>query len=421
MQKNNWLRLSLASMIVAGIGAGSVLQGCSDDDVTPSADSGVKTDASSTSTVTPTPDASTTTTVTPDAAPPPKSQKIIFVHAANWLGPAFESSTGTASALNGAIRLCLRAGPAGTNPFLPVPALPNKASAPLPIPALLPGTGGVLPATTDFSTTRLEGYAMNAQVLAAKAATLATDAEKTKFFNTACGDLFNKGLDGDAAAPTDGGTNLREGTDYLKVGVIEAGTFATEKTFVVSVQGCAPFYADQAGVTAEIVAAKCGAGYSNQNGNLKLKVQEVSRGAVAATELGAQFIHATTGTATLPINPGVIPGGGTDGGADAAAFKAFSTTAPIAYDTPITAQVKLAGVSLTADGLTVNPAAPVPPYSFASAVAATSPSTPIALGTSHVFVLVGETSALTNDTAPNNRKLHFLTFPADPTVPPLTQ
>lgn len=410
MQKNNWLRLSLASMILAGVGAGSVLQGCSDDPVTPAADAGK--DTAPTATVIPTGTSTGTGTGTApiDAAPPPESQKIIFVHAANWLGAAFESGTGAAEAVNGAIRLCLRAGPEGTNPFLPVPALPNKASAPLPFPALLPGTGGVLPAKTDFSTTRLEGYAMNAALMASKGFGSGAGA------NTSCGDLFSKGFNPDAG-PGDGGVQLVEGVDYVKVGVIPAGTFANESTYVVSAQGCAKgFTGDPAAVS-----AKCGASYNETTGNLELKITKLDRSDVAAGELGAQFIHATTGAGQVgPLNPGVVTGGGApDAGGDAGAFKAFAP-APVAYNAPITALAKLAGVSLTGDALSMNPAIPaIPNYSFESAVAATSPSTPIALGKGHVFVAVGEVGAASGSIA--NRKLHFLAFPTNPTVPPLEQ
>ncbi len=422
MQKNNWLRLGLAGIILAGMGAGTVLQGCGDDDVTP-LDAGVDT---ATTNTTPTSTGSVPDSSVPDTfvPPVPESQKIIFVHAGNWLGPAFETGVGEQAATNGSVRLCLKAGDVGNNPFLPVPALPNAPADIAPgvkYTGLLRGTGGVLPARTDFSATRLEGFALNARALAAKAATLPDDAARTKFLNTPCGDLFGKGLDGDAAVPTDGGTNLREGIDFLRVGVIEKGTFATDSTYVVTVQGCAAGYAEQAGVTAEMVAAKCGATYASATGNLKLKVQKVDRGAVGATELGAQFIQATTGTATVPVNPGVLPGGGVDGGADAAAFKAFTTTAPVAYDAPITPLVKLAGVSLTADALTVNPQAPIPPYSFASSIAATAGKEAVALGKGHVFVLVGEAAVLADPNTPPNVKLHFLAFPANPVVPPLTQ
>lgn len=427
MQKNNWLRLGMAGIILSGLGAGTVLQGCGDDDVTP-LDAGADTAPTNTTTATGTgtvPDSSVPDTFVP---PVPESQKIIFVHAGNWMGTEFETGVGPDSATNGSVRLCLRAGDVGNNPFLPVPALPNAPSN-LPLPdggttpfaGLLRGTGGVLPARTDFSSTRLEGFAMNARILAQKAASLPDAAARTKFLNTPCGDLFSKGLDGDASVPTDGGANLREGIDYIRVGVIEKGTFAPDSTYVVTVQGCGAGYAEQAGVTTEMVAAKCGASYASATGNLKLKVQKVDRGAVGATELGAQFIQATTGTATVPVNPGVLPGGGVDGGADAAAFKAFSTTPPVAYDAPITPLVKLAGVSLTADALTVNPQAPVPPYSFASSIAATAGKEPVTLGKGHVFVLVGEAAVLADPNTPNNVKLHFLAFPTNPVVPPLTQ
>ncbi|MBK6463400.1 MAG: hypothetical protein IPF92_20695 [Myxococcales bacterium] len=51
-------------------------------------------------------------------------------------------------------------------------------------------------------------------------------------------------------------------------------------------------------------------------------------------------------------------------------------------------------------------------------MAATSAGTPIALGSSHVFVVVGEVG---DTTGVATRKLHFLGFPADPVVPPLVQ
>lgn len=410
MQKNNWLRLSLASMIVAGIGAGSVLQGCSDDDVTPSADSGVKTDSAATSTATPDSSTTSTTTVTPDAAPPPKSQKIIFVHAANWLGTEWEKGEGAAEGLNGSVRLCLKAGPAGTNPFLPVPALPNTEAdigGGLKFRGLLRGTGGVLPASTNFSTTRLEGFALNATRLAAKG-----------IVNESCGDLFSKGFGLDGGVGTDAGsTPLVDGVDYINVGEIPAGTFANESTFVVSVTGCAKGLPD----TDAVNKARCGgAAYDATTGNLKLNILKLDRGAVGATELGAQFIHAASAVpANVPVVPGVVNPG--DGGADAGSFKAFAGSTPIAFSPDkVSALAKLPGVSLTADRLTLNPGvSALSQYTFESAVAATAAKTPVALGAGFVYIAVGDPGR--GDTAPGNLRLHFLAFPTDPTVPPLTQ
>jgi hypothetical protein len=319
---------------------------------------------------------------------PPSSQKLIFVNAANYLGPAFEGSTGAAAALNGAMRICFRAGPDGSNPFLPVPPIPNKAAPPLPIAGYLPGTGGVLPAKVDFSTTRLELYAMNAQLLASKGVT-----------NTSCGDLFVRGY-------PDAGTLPVEGVDFVKLGAIPAGTFAVETTYVVAAEGCS------AGLTdATLAAAKCGPTYDPATGHLRLSVRTISRGPVGPTQLGAQLVHATSAASTLAVNAGVAAAGG-------GAFKPFAAAA-VAYGDPVTPQVVLAGVNLTSDTLSMNPALPgIPSYSFASAVAATSAGTPIALGSSHVFVVVGEVG---DTTGVATRKLHFLGFPADPVVPPLVQ
>lgn len=320
----------------------------------------------------------------PDVALPPSAQKLIFVHAANYLGPAFEGATGAGAALNGGLRLCFRAGPVGANSVLPVPPLPNKPGAGLPIAAQLPGTGTVLPARTDFSGMRMEFIAMNAQALAARG-----------IANTTCGDLFARGY-------PDGGAALVDGVDYLSLGAFPAGTFAVETTYVLSAQGCAPGLVDPVAAL-----AKCGAGYVAETGNLKLKLDVVSRAPVGA-ELGAQLIHATTGASAVVLNPGVVDMGGS--------FNPLAPGAATVYDDPISSQAILSGVNLASDTLTMNPALALPSYSFASAVSATSAGTPIALGTSHVFVVVGEANDVTGFAT---RTLHFLAFPANPVVPDL--
>ncbi|MBL9109225.1 MAG: hypothetical protein JNM74_08140, partial [Myxococcales bacterium] len=75
MQKNNWLRLGMAGIILSGLGAGTVLQGCGDDDVTP-LDAG--TDTATTTTI-PTSTGSVPDSSVPDTfvPPVPESQKII--------------------------------------------------------------------------------------------------------------------------------------------------------------------------------------------------------------------------------------------------------------------------------------------------------------------------------------------------------
>ena len=414
MQKNHWLRVSLATIILAGVGAGATLQGCSDDDTVTPLDAGKDTSVIPTDAPTTPPpvDAELPDTFVP---PRPAVQKIIFVHAANYMGPAWETATGPQAATNGSIRLCLRSGNAGTdggsNPFLPIPPLPNTPSAIGTLPdgtvinytGLLRGTGGVLPASTNFSTSQLTGYALNAQILATKG-----------LGNATCGDIFSKGFGADGGVG-DGGTPLVAGVDFLEVGTIPAGTFKDETSYVITAQGCAPGLDNPT-----LAAAKCGTSYPASTGNLKLAVREVSRAAVAGTELGVQFINATPGTTGLPeVNPGVVTTA--DGGVtDAGAFKPFAAAAT-AYDAPITAQVKLAGVNLASDGVVIANPSLIPPYSFASTIAATAAKTPVALGTSHVFVLVGDIASTQDGTAPPNAKLHFLAFPANPAVPQLQQ
>lgn len=411
MQKNHWLRVSLATIILAGVGAGATLQGCSDDDTVTPLDAGkdtsvIPTDAPTSTNI---PDASDPDTFVP---PKPAVQKIIFVHAANYMGPAWETATGPQAATNGSIRLCLRSGNAGTdggaNPFLPIPPLPNTPSEIAPgfnYTGLLRGTGGVLPASTNFNNSQLTGYALNAQILATKG-----------LGNATCTEIFSKGFGADGGVG-DGGTPLVPGVDFREVGTIPSGTFKDETSYVVSVQGCAPGLDD-----ATVATGKCGAGYVAADGNLKLAVREVSRAAVGATELGVQFINATPGAGApaFEVNPGVVPGANTDGGTDGGAFKPFAPAAT-AYDAPISAQVKLAGVSIANDGVGLAPTSPVPPYSFASTIAATAAKTPVVLGTSHVFVLVGDQVSTVSAGAPANAKLHFLAFPSNPAVPQLQQ
>jgi len=405
-------------MVLAGVGAGATLQGCSDDDTVTPVDAGKDTSPTNTVPTAPPPaDADLPDTFVP---PKPAVQKIIFVHAANYLGAAFEPAPpgNPAEALNGAIRLCLKSGAAGANQFLPIAPLPSQgtpadpdAGRPALPPGILRGSGGVLPsAGTDFSNSRLEGFALNAGRLAAKGIT-----------NTPCNTLFQNGYgpDGGVGAP-DAGEALVEGVDYVNVGVINSGTFGPESTFVVSISGCA------AGAPNEVVP-RCGATYTGAN-TLKLNVVKLDRGAVGATELGAQFIHLATAAevfpasppANLPIVPGVITPG-SDGGADGGnTFKGFAT-APVtpADGTKVTALVKLAGVDLTRDRLSFNPTvAAVSQYPFESAVTATQARTPVVLGKGYVYIAVGEPQRV-RGVDPDNTLLHFLAFPTDPVAPPL--
>ena len=158
---------------------------------------------------------------------------------------------------------------------------------------------------------------------------------------------------------------------------------------------------------------------------------KLDRGAVGATELGAQFIHLATAAETfpaappnaVPILPGVVTPG-SDGGADGGVtFKSFTAGVAVtpADGSKVSALVKVPGVNLTSDRLTLNPTqAGLSQYTFESAVAATAAKTPIKLGAGHVFIAVGEPLRIPG-TDPGNLLLHFLAFPTDPVVPALTQ
>lgn len=403
MRNRNWLRYGLLSLLTVGTGMAAGLQGCSSDST--ATDAGADTASTSTTPQPPPPppgDASQPDTFIP---PPPPAAKIIFVHAAAWMGAAFESFTAPDPrvAINGAIRLCLKAGPEASSAFLPVPPLPNKVSAPLPIAALLPGTGGVLPAKTDFSKTRLEGYALNSARLAAKGV---GGSERD------CGTLFTKGYPAAADAGADAASEaLVEGIDFFRVGVIPEGSLTTETTFVVTFEGCAP------GAPAAL-EGKCGPGYDPTKSNFAIKLNKVDRAAVGADQLGAQFVHASTQVAGSPLKDQVLPGIIKTPG-DPATFKPFVPTAPstVAYGSPVTALVKLAGVTVASDFVTVNPGVSALATTFEQGVAATSPKTVVALGKGFTFVAVGDPQAA--PTGPSNRLPHFLIFPNDPEVPNL--
>ncbi len=165
------------------------------------------TDASS-----PLPSASTTASTSPDGGtilpspppPPPAPAKLIFVHAGNYLGAPFESSTGDAAKNNGAIRLCFATGEPGAEQVAPMAPFPSDAISPASVAGFVPGSGGALPLRTDLSKTQLSLVAINSQALADRIAK-ASGAERTMLQNAKCPELL---------APTLSGGALVEQTDY---------------------------------------------------------------------------------------------------------------------------------------------------------------------------------------------------------------
>lgn len=363
------------------------------------------TDASS-----PIPTGTTAATTSPDGGtilpspppPPPAPAKLIFVHAGNYLGAPFESSTGDAGKNNGAIRLCFATGEPGAEQVAPMAPFPSDAIPPASVAGFVPGSGGALPLRTELSKTPLTLIAINSQALAERI-TKASGAERTMLQNAKCPELL---------APTLNGGALVEQTDYLNLGRVPAGVLAPEKTYLISLQGCGPKYFEVGGVTANAVIAKCGATYRN-TGDQSLKVREVARPQVAANGLGAQFVHVAVGAHYT----------GTSGGATALPVQVSVetsangsmplTTTLIPYDSAMSPPTTLMNVSLASDRLTVSKVHAAN-HDFAFATSWTLGRTPVTLGKPFVFVLVGEGLP---DTSFSNRALHVLAVPSNPEVP----
>lgn len=325
MVKQNWIRLSVLTAVIGSVGFAMFLAACGDDDAEPTTPA---TDASVPDSTTPPPPDASEEDAGEDAATDIPA-RLILVHGATSLGP---------SSNTGAVRVCFATATKDKpNDFVvtsTLGALPDELSAGakdagLPFPGLFPGTGGPFPSTGLF----LDDYVikpivLNAERLAARGIIRVSDTDP----GFRCNKLLQDGFVPDGGWPD--GTNplantaLQKNVDYWELAPIPATTLVKNKTFLLSVNGCA-------GDTDPAVGTKCGSDFTAGvagPGNLKLFIFELDTAAPAADELGAQFVHSSPQTqASVPaVSPGFAGEDLVDAAADAASFQAV-TAAPVAF------------------------------------------------------------------------------------------
>lgn len=432
MRNREYLRYGLASMMVAAVALGAGLAACSDDENTDpgTTDSGTGADTSTTPT-----DGGGGADAR-DAAVI-NFAKLTFVNAATDLGPGFDAPG--PSGRGQPIRICFEqaVAPAALS-LAPYPPLPdNKPSKAQPGIAI--GTGGTFPSFgLDLQNRALKPYVVSAKSLFIKG-------------------VLNPG-DGSPGPTCDEvlGTkkamyNLVENTDYFVLPVIPAETFMRDKAYVIALTGCV-------GDAAEPNKGKCGADFAKVDGNkglgnLAVVVHETNRTPISATQLGAQFLHASAPTnfnlsnvppSGFPITPGFVTKDDQDAatGFDASSYQAVTAApAPLGSFSPVLGVTGINdGYSFAANKTSPNPnpiaaaqplaPVPLPLIQALSGLGMPTAPTVYKAGANYVFIAVGDSSEptfadTTGDAAPptmggafNTRSFHFLAFPTDPVVVP---
>lgn len=398
MQKNTWIRLGLGSVVAVATTCGITLSACSGDDT-------VTDDDATTDGYTPPTDSG------PGDSGPDGGElaKLIMVHGSPDIP---------------AVRICFSVGLAADlsdQQMSPLPPLPNQISGPLPYPGLFPGTGGVIPRTgTDISSVYIVPYIVSAAKLAALGFVPDAGAPKD------CRDA----LVGDAGG-------LVEGTDYWKLPAIPAGTFTTDSTFLLAATGCLPN-------TTVAPSAKCGSDYMANTGNFRIRAFKLDRATPAAGMVSAQFAHASSPIqavlmqgvrpAFFHADGGVTPitgQGGGDGGGGGGTVNFGELKPQTAAPAAVNPATDGFGVLYTgADGGTETMALPLSAIQNLTTGSAT-PSM-FVNGQSYTFVALGDPQEpqfidMTGDASTpdggrfNGRSAHFLAFPNDPPVTPVTQ
>lgn len=431
MRNREYLRYGLASMIVAGAALGAGLAACSDDENTDpgTTDSGTGADTSTTPT-----DGGGGADARDGAVI--NFAKLTFVNAATDLGAGFDADT--AAGVNQPIRICFEqaVAPAALS-LAPYPPLPdNKPSKAAPGIAL--GTGGTFPSFgLDLQNRALKPYIVSARKLLEKGVKNPGDGSPGPTCDEVLG--TKKAM-----------YNLVENTDYFVLPVIPAETFKRDKAYVIALAGCA-------GTATVANKEKCGTDFAkvtgaNDLGNLTAIIHETNRTAVSATQVGAQFFHASSATnanlaavppSGFPVTPGFVRKDDQDAasGYDASSFVAV-TTAPAAYG-QLTAAIGVDGINdlyafaLNKTTPSANPlvasqplaALPLPLIQALSGLGLPAAPTVYKAGANYVFIAVGDTQQPTFSdeagapAAPptgsfNTRSFHFLAFPTDPVVVP---
>lgn len=423
----NTFRYGLASIIVAGTALGATIVACGDEGSgSSSSSSGNLPEASTTDSP-----SGDTGTDKPDAAPKPNFAKLTLVNATTDMGP------NSALTLRGdaAIRVCFKQGTTQANlGVAPYPPLPDKAPAAGTPPGIFYGTGGTFPSFgLDLEGRIIVPIVMNASTLLRKGIVNPGTGQP----GTTCDELV--GETADAAA------GLVENTDYWVLPAIDAGTFKKEKAYVLALTGCV-------GDATILNKDKCGAnaptGTAPGVGNLAVKVFETTTKPVSATQVGVQFLHASTaanalfgpGAGNLSLTPGFM-----SDLADAGSFKA-AVPAPITVST-LSAVTGVTGVKdsdyfVLDKGQSPGTGAPFAPFPLPliqrlSGLGAATAPTVYKDGANFVFIAVGDAQQPTfigtdggctlpapqcgdggDGTSFNTQSFHFLAFPTDPTVVP---
>lgn len=286
MRNTRWLRASLASLTVCGLALSAFVVACGDDDtggggVIPGVDSGPDGNSADTGTSdTGTPDTGSPTDggadADADATSGPEPAKLTLINAATDFGPNNPI---------GALRVCYQAIAGATEVWAQTPPLPNRSTGATPFPGLFIGTGGPVPSTgTKLETLAIRPYLLNAFELEQRGlGSTVTDANE-KF----CEDLLK---------PTaDAGGEFIEGKDFWKLPDIPVGALKNDKSYFLVLTGCTK--------DSTAGADKCGADWTDTDGNLKANVLEVTTTA-DADKIGFQFVNASPnlGATLAAIDP----------------------------------------------------------------------------------------------------------------------
>jgi hypothetical protein len=366
---------------------GGMLAGCSDDDtVAP-----VTTDAGGVDQTSPPVDAGVDSAVDAGDSAGIILGKALLVHASPDFPP---------------FRVCFAVRVGTFDSVAPLPALPDEAppALGLPYPGIFPGTGGPLPAIKDLSQDVVTPYL----VLADK---IKTQIKSDGGTQLKCTDLVE----------TDAGTALVEGVDYYKFPAIPAGTFLQNHTALIGLTGCFPLAKDP-----NATAAKCGADYDATSGNLAIKLQYLDKTPVAATAMGAQFVHFSQPLQTA-VAPGVIPVliNGTTTTPISAAPVTFGKIGPATANAManVNASTTAFGIAAPqADG-GIGPVlgSAILPLVEGATLGPGGPADYFKNGANYTFVVVGDPAIPAVDDAGtfNGFGLHFLGFSNDPFIPKL--
>lgn len=449
MRNIKWLRYGLASAVVASGALGGFLVACGDDD------SGVVAgDAGSdrnTVTDSPVNNNETGTKDGGDSGPPtPQPAKIIVVHGATSYGPGNPS---------GIVRVCYATKTASDpdftiSPLAPLPHSKDTDSL-LPFPGIPIGAGGPFPSTgLPLEGISIRPYVISGQALAERGITGTAGVAGT----ARCNRLLTTGFTPDGGFPGDAAaTALAENKDFWKLADIPAGTFKNEKTYILSITGCAGDATATAGFCGNAVGQANSPYVPNATpgaGNLQIAVLEIDATSTIATdEMGVQVVHLSpqynvlrVGTAGAGVRPFSPVFGTPYTEVDAATYDAGDNVRVLGPDASaeipftgagnVTALAKLKGI-VTATGYfaaneddpgSTGPFIPMPlnnnqlnPGAGAITIqyiseGKTVPNTAPAYnnGKAYTFVLVGDP---TLPASAGLRRIHFLAFPNQFTPP----